>query len=164
MGRLCKAVHAALVEAGKNDGLTLVGGRAYSSNTLESGWLPSPLPATFTRRQPDDEGLPRMGRWRHLWRQVLDRRSATSPTRSRATTSTPWDIGYGHILKFDHDFVGREALERKAGETAQARRSRWRSTTRTCCACSRRSTPKATVRSTSSSRARCTRCTRSTRC
>ena len=42
------AVHGALVEAGKDDGLTLVGGRAYSSNTLESGWLPSPLPAFYT--------------------------------------------------------------------------------------------------------------------
>ncbi len=30
---------------------------------------------------------------------------------------TPWDIGYGHIVKFDHDFVGREALEKMAGET-----------------------------------------------
>src|SRR5204862_641877 len=26
--------------------------------------------------------------------------------------ATPWDLGYGHIIKFDHDFVGREALER----------------------------------------------------
>ena len=25
-----------------------VGGRAYSSNTLESGWIPSPLPAVYT--------------------------------------------------------------------------------------------------------------------
>jgi glycine cleavage system aminomethyltransferase T len=23
---------------------------------------------------------------------------------------TPWDLGYGHILNFDHDFVGRDAL------------------------------------------------------
>jgi syringate O-demethylase len=30
---------------------------------------------------------------------------------------TPWDIGYGHIVKFDHEFVGREALERMANET-----------------------------------------------
>ena len=27
---------------------------------------------------------------------------------------TPWDLGYGHILKFDHDFIGREALQRRA--------------------------------------------------
>jgi vanillate/3-O-methylgallate O-demethylase len=24
---------------------------------------------------------------------------------------TPWNLGYGRILKFDHDFIGREALE-----------------------------------------------------
>jgi syringate O-demethylase len=42
------AVHGALVEAGKDFGLALVGGRAYSSNTLESGWIPSPLPAIYT--------------------------------------------------------------------------------------------------------------------
>ncbi len=29
---------------------------------------------------------------------------------------TPWDLGYGHILKFDHEFIGREALEAKAKE------------------------------------------------
>ena len=28
--------------------MRLVGGRAYSSNTLESGWIPSPLPAIYT--------------------------------------------------------------------------------------------------------------------
>jgi syringate O-demethylase len=42
------AVHGALVEAGKDFGMALVGGRAYSSNTLESGWIPSPLPAIYT--------------------------------------------------------------------------------------------------------------------
>ena len=43
-----EAVRLALVEAGKAHGLRQVGGRAYSSNTLESAWIPSPLPATFT--------------------------------------------------------------------------------------------------------------------
>jgi vanillate/3-O-methylgallate O-demethylase len=27
---------------------------------------------------------------------------------------TPWDLGYGQFVKFDHDFVGREALEKMA--------------------------------------------------
>ena len=26
----------------------------------------------------------------------------------------PWDLGYGPILEFDHDFIGREALEKMA--------------------------------------------------
>ena len=32
---------------------------------------------------------------------------------------TPWDIGYGRIVKFDHEFIGREALEQMASETAR---------------------------------------------
>ena len=28
---------------------------------------------------------------------------------------TPWDLGYGHVVKFDHEFIGRAALERLAG-------------------------------------------------
>jgi vanillate/3-O-methylgallate O-demethylase len=27
---------------------------------------------------------------------------------------TPWDLGYGFMVKFDHDFIGREALEKVA--------------------------------------------------
>jgi len=41
-------IRAAIVEAGKDFGLHQVGSRAYPSNTLESGWIPSPLPAIYT--------------------------------------------------------------------------------------------------------------------
>ncbi len=33
-----------------------VGARAYATNTLESGWIPSPLPAVYHRRA--DEAVP----------------------------------------------------------------------------------------------------------
>ena len=29
---------------------------------------------------------------------------------------TPWDLGYGHMVKFDHDFIGRDALEHMKDE------------------------------------------------
>ena len=41
-------IRAAIVEAGKDFGLHQVGSRAYATNTLESGWIPSPLPAVYT--------------------------------------------------------------------------------------------------------------------
>ncbi len=110
------AIHGALVEAGKNDGLTLVGGRAYSSNTLESGWLPSPLPAVYT-------GNSEMMKQYRAWASGKSYSGMCSIGGSYVPDSiegyylTPWDIGYGHIVKFDHDFVGRTALERMAGET-----------------------------------------------
>jgi syringate O-demethylase len=110
------AVHGALVEAGKNDGLTLVGGRAYSSNTLESGWLPSPLPAVYSGSDP-------MLRAYREWLSGKSYEGMCSiggsyvPDTIDGYYLTPWDIGYGHIVKYDHDFVGRQALERMAGET-----------------------------------------------
>ncbi len=41
-------ITAAIVEAGKEFGLRQVGSRVYATNTLESGWIPCPLPAVFT--------------------------------------------------------------------------------------------------------------------
>ncbi len=109
------AVHGALVEAGKNDGLTLVGGRAYSSNTLESGWLPSPLPATFTG---DSQMMKDFRAWAggNSYAGMCSIGGSYVPDSVEGYYLTPWDIGYGHIVKFDHDFVGREALEKMAGE------------------------------------------------
>ncbi len=38
-------MRAAIVEAGEEFGLKQVGSRVYATNTLESGWIPCPLPA-----------------------------------------------------------------------------------------------------------------------
>jgi glycine cleavage system aminomethyltransferase T len=105
------AVHDALVAAGEAYGLRLVGGRAYSSNTLESGWIPSPLPAVYT-----GEGLKSY----REWLPASGYEGSASIGGSFVSDSiedyyfTPWDLGYGHYVKFDHDFIGREALEEKA--------------------------------------------------
>jgi syringate O-demethylase len=47
-------------------------------------------------------------------------RSTRSSQRIEDYYFTPWDLGYGNYVKFDHDFIGREALERMAeGEHRQ---------------------------------------------
>ncbi len=107
-------IRAAIIEAGKDFGLTLVGSRAYSTNTLESGWIPSPLPAVYT------------GKGMKAYREWLPASSyEASGSLGGSLYSddiedyymTPYALGYGHIVKFDHDFIGREALEKMAGET-----------------------------------------------
>jgi syringate O-demethylase len=105
------AVHEALVEAGEEFGLVLVGGRAYGSNAIESGWIPSPLPAVYTGEQlkPYREWLPATG-----YEGSASLGGSFASPNIEDYYLTPWDLGYGHLVKFDHDFIGREALERMA--------------------------------------------------
>ncbi len=111
------AVHEALLAAGEEYGLRQVGGRAYSSNTLESGWIPSPLPAVYT-----GESLKAYREW--LPADGYEGSASIGGSFGSPDIEdyylTPWDLGYGSYVKFDHEFVGREALERIAeGEHRQ---------------------------------------------
>jgi glycine cleavage system aminomethyltransferase T len=105
------AVREALVEAGQEFGLRQVGGRAYSSNTLESGWIPSPLPAVYSGESLREyrEWLPASG-----YEGSASLGGSFYSDDIEDYYFTPWDLGYGGYVKFDHDFVGREALERIA--------------------------------------------------
>jgi syringate O-demethylase len=108
-----QAVHEAIVEAGEDFGLRQVGGRAYSSNTLESGWIPSPLPAVYA-----GESLKAYREW--LPARGYEGSASIGGSFVSGNVEdyyfTPWDLGYGSYVKFDHDFVGREALERMADD------------------------------------------------
>jgi syringate O-demethylase len=105
------AVHAALVAAGKDFAMALVGGRAYSSNTLESGWIPSPLPGIFTGDKLKD-----FREWSgaNSYGAKCSIGGSYVPDSIEGYYLTPWDLGYGPFVKFDHDFVGRAALEKIA--------------------------------------------------
>jgi vanillate/3-O-methylgallate O-demethylase len=113
-------VRAAIVEAGTDFGLRQVGSRVYATNTLESGWIPCPLPAVFT------------GDEMKAYREWLpgDGYEATGSLGGSYYSDdvsdyylTPHDLGYWSFVKFDHDFIGREALE------AMADNPRWKKVT-----------------------------------
>ena len=88
-------------------GLEPCGARAYSCNTLESGWIPSPLPAIYT--------APELRSYRE-WLGA-DSYEATNAIAGSFVSAdikdyytNPWELGYGVFVKFDHDFIGRDAL------------------------------------------------------
>ena len=100
-------VRDAILTAGAEFGIVPCGARAYGSNTLESGWIPSPCrrstPARSSRATAS--GCPPMLRGdRALVRQLRRRNTEDYYVN-------PWELGYGTFVKFDHDFHGREALE-----------------------------------------------------
>ncbi|HSA89972.1 MAG TPA: hypothetical protein VLF42_08765 [Burkholderiales bacterium] len=106
-----EAVREAIVRAGEEFGLRQVGGRAYSSNTLESGWIPSPLPAVYSgeKMKPYREWL---GAASYEARASIGGSFVSSKIEDYYFT--PWDMGYGSFIDFDHDFIGREALQKMA--------------------------------------------------
>jgi len=106
-------IRDAILEAGREFGLVPVGSRAYASNTLESGWIPSPLPAVYTGEK--------MKKYRE-WLPAAGYEGTGSIGGSFVSKNiedyyvTPYELGYGPFVKFDHDFIGREALEKKSKE------------------------------------------------
>lgn len=99
------AVHAKLLADGAEFGITQVGAKGYSSANLGSGWVPSPPPAIF---QPELKA----------YREWLDLSKAGSLGGSFYSQDaadyyvTPYDIGLGRSVSFDHEFLGKEALQR----------------------------------------------------
>ena len=89
-------------------GLVLAGARAYSTANLESAWVPSPIPAVFTGERTAEylDWLPASRIGSNAGSFVSD--------DIEDYYLTPYDIGYGRTVAFDHDFIGREALEKRA--------------------------------------------------
>ncbi|MGD0713191.1 MAG: aminomethyl transferase family protein [Gaiellaceae bacterium] len=104
-------VKAAIVAAGEEFGLRQVGSRVYATNTLESGWIPCPLPAVFTgdAMKAYREWLPANG-----YEGTGSLGGSYYSDDIADYYLTPYEIGYGPFVKFDHDFIGREALEQMA--------------------------------------------------
>jgi vanillate/3-O-methylgallate O-demethylase len=106
-----EAVRDAIVEAGREYGIRQVGARTYPTTCLESGWIPSPLPAIYT-----GEKLKSYRQW--LTGKSYEAMASLGGSFYADNITdyylTPYDLGYGPFVKFDHDFIGRAALEKIA--------------------------------------------------
>jgi vanillate/3-O-methylgallate O-demethylase len=102
-------IRGLIVEAGREFGIKEVGARAYASNTCESGWIPSPLPGVYTgeKMKPYRQWLPA-----NSYEATGSLAGSFVSNNIEDYYNTPYELGYGIFVKFDHDFIGREALEK----------------------------------------------------
>jgi len=100
-----------LLQAGEKHGLVAGGRLAYFSTLTESGWLGYPLPAVYT-----DEKLGEYREWlpADSWEGSAQLAGSFRSDNIEDYYVTPWHTGLNRLMKFDHDFVGREALEKMA--------------------------------------------------
>ncbi|MFE4964495.1 aminomethyl transferase family protein [Streptomyces sp. NPDC056660] len=107
-------VHEAFLKAGEPLGLIQVGALAYTTPSVESGWIPSPVPGIYTAPELAEyrRYLPLFG----IEGQRPLGGSWFSPDIEDYYVS-PYELGYGKMIHFGHDFLGRDALlEAKDGE------------------------------------------------
>lgn len=103
-----QAILDAILEVGDEFGLHRVGTKAYSTANLESGWMPALVPAIY-----DGDEM-------RAFRDWLPASAAGSLGGSFLSTDirdyyvSPYDLGYGRVVAFDHDFYGRDGLAARA--------------------------------------------------
>jgi len=100
-------IRGAILEAGEEFGIVPVGAAAYLCGAIESGWIHAVLPAIFG---PTTKGY-------REWLSDTDVESLVRLSGSYYSDKiedyyrTPYGLGYGHLIKLEHDFIGREALK-----------------------------------------------------
>ncbi|MFE4216248.1 aminomethyl transferase family protein [Streptomyces sp. NPDC056844] len=102
-------VHEAFLTAGEPLGLVQVGALAYTTPSVESGWIPSPVPAIYT-----DPELVDYRAWLPLF-GIEGKRPLQGSYFSEDIEDyyvSPFELGYGRLVHFGHDFHGRDALLR----------------------------------------------------
>lgn len=106
-------VKAALIEAGQEFGLIEGGALSYGSSTVESAWIALPVSGIYTGEsfRGYREWLPGEG-----FEAFASIGGSFKSEDIEDYYVTPWDLGYGNLIKFDHDFFGRDALESLADQ------------------------------------------------
>jgi vanillate/3-O-methylgallate O-demethylase len=104
-----ETVKDALMKAGEAFGLVHVGGLAYYTNGIESGWIPTPTPGIFS--------APELADYRRFI--SLFSYEGQKPLQGSFFSEniedyyvSPYELGYGKSIAFNHEFIGRAALEK----------------------------------------------------
>ena len=105
-------IQSTILQAARDVGvdLRICGSRAYSTNTLESGWIPSPLPGIYT-----GDGM--MADYRQ-WLGADAYEAVGSIGGSFVSDNVedyyvnPFELGYGFYIGWKTDFIGKDSLAR----------------------------------------------------
>ena len=103
-------IQSTILQGARDAGVELVrvGNRAYSTNTLESGWIPSPLPGIYS----GDGMLADYRQWLGMdsYEAIGSIGGSFVSERIDDYYVNPFELGYGFYIGWNSDFIGKEAL------------------------------------------------------
>lgn len=97
-----------IMAEGKQDGIVPVGGRAYYTVGVDSGWLATPVAAIYTG---DELKGFREFVSLYSYEGMNPLQGSFYSPNIEDYYRTPFELGYGRSVSFGHDFIGREALQ-----------------------------------------------------
>ena len=105
-----QAVREALERTGEKFGMRKVGALAYSTTAQELGWMPMPLPAIY-----HSEEMRPYRKWlTNYFLETIGSLGGSFVSDNIVDYYVdPVEVGYGSLIDFNHDFIGREALREK---------------------------------------------------
>jgi glycine cleavage system aminomethyltransferase T len=111
-------VRDALLTAGEEFGLIRIGALAYSGNGIESGWIPTPTPGIYT-----DPALREYRESLSLFSYEGQKPLSGSFFSENIEDyyCSPFELGYGRSISFNHDFLGRDALQAAKDEVPRTK-------------------------------------------
>ncbi|WP_208103998.1 aminomethyltransferase family protein [Modestobacter roseus] len=111
-----QAVREALEKAGEQYGLRKVGALAYSTTAQESGWMPMPLPAIYHGTE-----MKAYREWLNAYflETIGSLGGSLVSDDIRDYYVDPIEVGYGGLVDWNRDFVGRDALREKAANQSR---------------------------------------------
>lgn len=112
-------VREALLAAGAKHGLIRGGHKTLFSALGEVGWVGYPTPAIYS-----DPRLADYRKWLRSdsWEAQTQLGGSFRSNNIEDYYVTPWDLGLERLLKFDHEFVGREALQKMTARSDHRRK------------------------------------------
>ena len=102
----------AIYQGGKEFGINRLGWRTYCVNHAEGGFPQGGCSFSYAFD---------LGYWNMVGKgttslPIEGNTGSIDPQNTTARFRTPYDVDWGWMVKFDHDFIGREALEKIAND------------------------------------------------
>lgn len=107
-----------LLAAGETERLAEIGGRAYYTVGVDSGWLATPVPGIYT-----SDALEEYRQFVSMfsYEGLMPLQGTFYSSRIEDYYRSPFELGYGRSISFNHDFVGRDALQSAKGKVRRGK-------------------------------------------
>lgn len=107
-------IEQSILDAGKEFGIRRMGSRAYKTGKIGSAWVSTPLPAIY-----ESEDLRAYREWLGADSKEAQMSLGGSFESDDITDYylTPMETGKGHLIDFEHDFIGKAGLKKQASRT-----------------------------------------------